>query len=78
MTTALEHVAAGGYHFVIVDCPPGTPTLQESVLRAARWLLVPAKTDEGSLAGLEDTARRFVAARRDNPALTLLGVSCSG
>lgn len=36
----------------------------------ARWLLVPAKTDEGYLAELEDTARGFAVARRDDPALS--------
>jgi chromosome partitioning protein len=65
---------SGDYHFVIVDCPPGGHALQESVLRASRWLLIPAKTDDSSLRGLEDMAARFGAARRTNPTLTLLGV----
>lgn len=71
--------ACGEYHFVIVDCPPLGHALQESVFRAARWLLIPVMVDPSSSErGLGDTAARFGAARAHNPDLTLLGVFLFG
>ncbi|WP_088284944.1 ParA family protein [Kineosporia sp. A_224] len=69
---------AAQYDFVFVDCPPGGHILQEGVFGAARWVLVPAKTDKGSLAGLRDIARRFDVAHEINPDLELLGVFLFG
>lgn len=66
------------YDYVFVDCPPGGHILQEGVFGAARWVLVPAKTDKGSLAGLRDIARRFDVAHQINPDLELLGVFLFG
>jgi cellulose biosynthesis protein BcsQ len=65
---------SGEYDVVVIDCPPGGHAVQTSVLGAARWLLVPAKTDQASLSGLGEIARRFGAARVTNPQLQLLGV----
>jgi cellulose biosynthesis protein BcsQ len=69
---------AGDYELTLLDCPPGSDVLQEGALYAARWALVPTKTDDASRAGLREVARRFTAAREANPDLALLGVVLFG
>ncbi len=69
---------AGDYDLTLLDCPPGSDVLQEGALYAARWALVPTKTDDASRAGLREVARRFTAARAANPDLILLGVVLFG
>jgi cellulose biosynthesis protein BcsQ len=69
---------ANGYDLVVIDCPPGSDVLQAGALEAARWVLVPTKTDDASRAGLREVARRFQAARVANPDLALLGVVLFG
>lgn len=69
---------AGDYDLTLLDCPPGSDVLQEGALHAARWALVPTKTDDASRAGLRDVARRFAAARSSNPDLAVLGVVLFG
>lgn len=66
------------YDLVLIDCPPGSDVLQASALNAARFVLVPTKTDDASRAGLREVARRFALARTANPTLTLLGVVLFG
>lgn len=63
-----------GYDFILLDCPPGDETLQTAALAAARWALVPVKTDRSSRKGLAAVAARFEAVRDLNPDLQLLGV----
>lgn len=58
---------------VIIDTPPGDPVLQQIACLAARWLLVPTKTDMNSWDGLGAMARRVRFARRVNPELDYLG-----
>ncbi len=70
--------AAGDYDLTFIDCPPGSDVLQAGALEAARWVLVPTKTDDASRAGLREVARRFTEARKSNPDLTLLGVALFG
>jgi cellulose biosynthesis protein BcsQ len=69
---------AGQYDLTLIDCPPGSDVLQAGALEAARWVLVPTKTDDASRAGLREVARRFTAARVNNPELALLGVVLFG
>lgn len=69
---------AGEYDLVLLDCPPGSEVLQAGALEAARWVLVPTKTDDASRAGLREVARRFTVARTTNPDLALLGVVLFG
>jgi chromosome partitioning protein len=69
---------AGNYDLTFIDCPPGNDVLQAGALEAARWVLVPTKTDDASRAGLREVARRFTDARRSNPNLALLGVALFG
>lgn len=70
---------AADYDLILIDCPPGNDALQESALAAARWVLIPTKTDPSSRAGLQIVANRFVAIREQyNPDLMLLGVVLFG
>ncbi len=69
---------AGDYDLVLIDCPPGQETLQQAALAAARWALIPVKTDASSRKGLRDVARRLDAVLDANPDLDLLGVVLFG
>lgn len=66
------------YDLVLVDTPPGEPILQDLVLAAADYLVVPTRSDDASIDGLVSVAERFVRARQHNPDLTLLGVVLFG
>lgn len=66
------------YDVILIDCPPGQDAMQEAALAAARWLLIPTRSDASSRKGLRATAERFVAAREINPDLELLGVVMFG
>lgn len=68
----------GDYDVVLIDTPPGEPVLQDLVFAAADHLIIPTRSDDASLDGLVVVAERFAAARRVNPALTLLGVALFG
>ena len=65
----------GGYDLVIIDTPPGDRTLVEAAMRVGRSVVIPTEIDDASIDGLELTAERFAAARKDNPELVLLGVA---
>lgn len=69
---------ADGYDLILIDCPPGQETLQQAALAAARWALIPVKTDASSRKGLRDVARRLDAVVGLNPDLDLLGVVLFG
>ena len=75
---AAVSAVAGQYDLVLIDCPPGSDVLQAGALEAARYVLIPTKTDDASRAGLREVARRFAKARETNPELTLLGVVLFG
>ncbi len=62
-----------GYDVVLVDTPPGDAVLQTMALYAARWLLVPIRTDQGSWDGLDAMGSRVRWAQRLNPDLEYLG-----
>ncbi len=66
------------YDLVLIDCPPGQETLQQAALAAARWALIPIKTDASSRKGLRDVARRLDAVLDVNAGLDLLGVVLFG
>ncbi|MGD9531395.1 MAG: ParA family protein [Pseudonocardia sp.] len=69
---------AGGYDIVFVDCPPESTILSDLALAAARWVLMPTKTDVGGLVGIGLVAQRFALAREINERLGLLGVVLFG
>jgi chromosome partitioning protein len=65
---------AGNYDMILLDCPPGDETLQTAAVAAARWALVPVKSDKSSRKGLGAVAARLDAVLSLNPTLDLLGV----
>lgn len=65
---------APDYDMILIDCPPGDETLQTAAVAAARWALVPVKTDKSSRKGLGAVASRLDAVLCINPTLDLLGV----
>ncbi len=76
--TALLLDTAPDYDMVLLDCPPGQEPLQQAALAAARWALIPVKTDASSRKGLRDVARRLDTVIDLNPDLDLLGVLLFG
>ncbi len=66
------------YDLILIDTPPGEPVIQDLVLAAANHLVIPTRSDEASLDGLEAVADRFAAAKTTNPDLALLGVVLFG
>jgi chromosome partitioning protein len=77
LAASLAQVAED-YDLIFIDSPPGGDVLQHLILTAARWIIVPTRSDDASRIGLRDVARRYVEARRDNPHLALLGVVLFG
>ena len=66
---------AGDYDLVLLDCPPSNGEIQDMALAAARWVLIPTHTDQGSMEGLLVLGPRVAKARREhNPDLDYLGV----
>lgn len=72
LATVLAPVA-GDYDLVLVDCPPESTVLTDLALTAARWVVMPTKSDAGGLVGMRLVGERFALARELNPGLTLLG-----
>ena len=66
------------YEVVIIDCPPESTILSDLALAAARWVLIPTKSDLGGLVGMGLVADRFTLAQEINPRLGLLGVVLFG
>lgn len=69
---------AADYDLVFLDCPPESTILSDLALAAARWVLMPTKSDVGGLVGMTLVAERFRLAREINPRLGLLGVVLFG
>lgn len=61
------------YDVILIDCPPENYVLTDLALGAARWVIMPTKTDIGGLVGMTLVAERFTKARTINPNLGLLG-----
>ncbi len=58
--------AAAYYDVVFVDCPPESTILTDLALTAARWVVMPTKSDVGGLVGMRLVAERFAMARERN------------
>lgn len=69
---------ADDYDLVVLDTPPGERFLRESALTAARFAVIPTRTDEGSLDGVSRIAEDFGRVRENNPDLELLGIVLFG
>jgi chromosome partitioning protein len=65
---------AGNYHLIIIDTPPENPLLLQIALCAARFVVVPMKSDNMSRTGLRDVAKEIRGMREHNPYLMLLAV----
>lgn len=65
---------AADFDLVLIDCPPGNDVLQTLALVAARYALIPTRSDASSRKGLRSVAARFQTVRPRNPLLELLGV----
>jgi cellulose biosynthesis protein BcsQ len=76
LAASLQQVA-GNYDLVVIDSPPENPTLQQLALAAARWLVVPVKSDSAAIEdGLGKISKQFALVRKKvNPHLELLGVA---
>lgn len=66
--------SAAEFDLLLIDCPPGNDVLQTLALVAARYTLIPTRSDASSRKGLRSVAARFATVRPRNPALELLGV----
>jgi cellulose biosynthesis protein BcsQ len=62
------------YMLVLIDSGPGDAPLLDALLSTARYLMVPTRDDEGSLAGVEMLAARYLRARKAGGGIQLLGV----
>lgn len=69
---------ADDYDITIIDTPPESTILGDLALGAARWVLMPTRSDAGGLVGMNLVAKRFQAAREINPHITLLGAVLFG
>lgn len=65
---------APDYELVFIDCPPESTVLSDLALAAARWVMMPTKSDYGGLVGMQLVADRFELAKEINARLGLLGV----
>jgi cellulose biosynthesis protein BcsQ len=71
-------LAATHYDFVLVDTPGKGPVLQMQALGAARWVLIPFRSDTSSMKNLAEVARRFEEVADVNPTIAVLGVFLHG
>ena len=71
-------IAEGEYDMVLVDTPPGNRELQQMALTAARWILVPLRSDPASWEGLQVLGPLVSHARKDNSELRWLGMVLFG
>ena len=65
---------AADYDLVLIDCAPGNPVLQRTALRAARYVVIPTRTDPAGWDGWRMVHPMVEKARSVNPGLTYLGV----
>lgn len=67
---------AGGYDFILVDCPPALGIVTRNALVAADRVLVPLLADPYSVDGLDKLSELIDSVRRysGNPGLSILGL----
>lgn len=66
---------AGEYRLILIDTPPGDRVVIEAAMSASSAVVIPTRTDDASLDGVERVAERFIAVRDRNPDLQLAGVA---
>jgi chromosome partitioning protein len=73
LADAIQKVASQ-YQLIIIDSPPENPLLLHIALCAARFVIVPMRSDGFSRAGLRELASDIRGMREHNPYLMLLAV----
>ena len=67
------------YELIIIDTPPSRRSaLVQLALAAARWIVIPTKSDRASIKGLSVLAEQVVAIREVNPEIDVLGAVLFG
>lgn len=66
---------AGDYDLILMDTPPGDRIIVDAALTVSRSVVIPTRTDEASIDGVQRIAERFIAVRERNPELRLAGVA---
>lgn len=75
---ALGGVAAN-YDLIVIDTPPSRRSaLVHLALMAARWIIIPTKSDRSSIEGLRMLGEQIEAVRPRNPDLEVLGAVLFG
>lgn len=77
LATALAQIARD-YDIILLDCPPNIDVLQTVAVAAARYVLIPSRSDAASRKGLTLTANRLDQVIDLNPDLDLLGIVLFG
>ncbi len=62
------------YDLIVADLPPGEPAIRALAAQAARWIVIPTKTDPASIDGLNAILGDFITARKTNERLRILGI----
>ncbi len=66
------------YDVILIDTPPKSPELVDLALAAARYMIIPARSDSSSRKGLSTMAAQYGQAQEVNPTLELLGICLTG
>lgn len=69
----LAHIA-GEYDLILIDTPPGDRMLVDAAFSISSAVVIPTRSDEASIDGVERVAERFQHVRTANPDLELAGV----
>jgi len=73
LRAGLERIA-DQYDLILIDTPPGDRVIVDGVFSVVRSIVIPTRSDDASIDGVERIAERFVHVRESNPQLTLAGV----
>lgn len=78
LRTALGGIA-DDYDLIVIDTPPSRKSsLVLLALAAARWIIVPTKSDRSSIEGLRKLGEQIVAMQDTNPDVEVLGAVLFG
>lgn len=66
------------YDLILIDTPPGDRIIVEAALSTSVAVVIPTRSDESSIDGVERIAERFLSVRQRNPELRLAGVLLFG
>ncbi|TLM80871.1 ParA family protein [Pseudarthrobacter sp. NamE5] len=69
---------ADDYDLILIDTPPGERILVEGAFAISSAVVIPTRSDDASIDGVERIARRFMAVRDRNPSLQLAGIVLFG